>query len=266
MKYFRPTRLIISAVLFMTFVPLFGCARGATVPEAQTQNDDPQYDDNPHPENIDSKSILGKLRDKDKIVYFALGDSLTEGLYSDNQSSNFYMQFPELITREAQVQVTSAKVAEVGKTVSNFGIQMVQQVINYQPDLVTIGFGTNDAAYGVDATNLGNFETNMNSLIKQLKDKTKAQIVLLTTWSSKDGKYLENDKIYDQKIKDIAKKNKVAVADLSTLWKEHPELSENGNGYSEAYQLQKDNMHPNQQGHNEIAELLFETISKNKAQ
>jgi len=135
-------------------------------------------------------------------------------------------------------------------------------LIDQQPDITTIEFGTNDSAYGTDSKNLGDFTNNLDTLISRVKSETNSKILLLTTWSPSDGKYIENDVIYDRQIKNIAKKYDVPIVDLSTIWKNNPKVTANDLGYSQVYDRQKDQFHPNQLGHQEIARLLYETVQK----
>jgi Lysophospholipase L1 and related esterases len=84
----------------------------------------------------------------------------------------------------------------------------------------------------------------------------------MTTWSPSDGKYIQNDAVYDQKIKAIAQKYGVTVVDLSTIWKDDPAVTKNDLSYSQVYNRQKDTFHPNQVGHDKIAQLLYTTTKK----
>lgn len=209
-------------------------------------------------------TILSELKKSPKktLKYHALGDSLSVGLFSNDQTTRFTTLFTKDLTKLTGRQVTEANTSMVGKTATNFGISHVQDVINDQPDLVTIEFDTNDAAYGIDETNVNNFVKNLDSIVQQVQSQTKAKIILVTTWSPSNGKYRANDQIYDQKIKAIAKKYHVPVADLSTIWKNNPDVTKNSLGYDKNYAILRDQFHPNQQGHDQIAKLLEKVIQQ----
>lgn len=208
------------------------------------------------------KTILETLKDspKQELKYAALGDSLSVGLFSNDQADRFSSRFTKELAQQTHKPVEESNTSSVGKTVTNFGINHVQEVIAQNPDLITVEFGTNDAAYGIDPTNVNNFVTNLDAVVSQLKSQTKAQILLMTAWSPSNGKYIENDKIYDQKIKEIGQKYHVPVVDLSTIWTNNPDVTKNDLGYSNIYNIQKDEFHPNQQGHTAIADLLMKTV------
>ncbi|ALB29773.1 SGNH/GDSL hydrolase family protein [Companilactobacillus heilongjiangensis] len=209
-----------------------------------------------------NKFMLTDLRNSKKksLVYYALGDSLSVGLFSKNLDSNFTTLFNDYLKKGTGKEVTEVNNSSVGKTVTNFGLPNVQNLINHRPDIVTIEFGTNDSAYGVDYKNLRNFTNNLDTLVRRIKNETDAQILLMTTWSPSNGKYIDNDLIYDRKIKDIGKKYAVTVVDLSTIWKHNPKVTENDLVYSQVYHRRKDQFHPNQSGHDEIAKLLYKTV------
>ncbi|WP_164507222.1 SGNH/GDSL hydrolase family protein [Companilactobacillus furfuricola] len=213
------------------------------------------------------KTILEtfKKSSKKQLQYYALGDSLSVGLFSDNQNTRFSTLFTKSLEDKTDKQVVESNTSSVGKTVTNFGIDHVQEVIAKHPDIVTVEFGTNDAAYGVDPVNVNNFVTNLNSVISELKHQTKAEIILMTCWSPSNGKYITNDQVYDQKIKEIGQKYQVPVVDLSTIWKNNPNVTKNDLGISSVYNIQKDEFHPNQSGHQAIADLLIKTVEETKA-
>lgn len=212
---------------------------------------------------VDQKqTILTDLKKtkKKNLIYYALGDSLSVGLFSNDMNSRFTTLFNNDLKKGTGKDVIEINNSSVGKTVTNFGLPNVQDLINHQPDIVTIEFGTNDSAYGVDSKNLGDFTNNLDTLINRVKQETTAQILLLTTWSPSDGKYISNDETYDHEIQNIGKKYNVTVVDLSTIWRNNPKVTENDLGYSQVYNRAKDQFHPNQIGHEEIAKLLYKTV------
>lgn len=211
------------------------------------------------------KTILTSLKDSQKktLVYYALGDSLSVGLFSNSQDGRFTTLFKNDLQKGTDKSVTEINNSSVGKTVTNFGLPNVQNLIEQQPDIVTIEFGTNDSAYGVDNKNLGDFINNLDTVVQEVKSETKAQILLMTTWSPSDGKYIANDEVYDRQIKRIGQKYNVPVVDLSTIWRNNPQVTKNDLGFSQVYNRSKDTFHPNQLGHEKIAQLLYETV-KNK--
>lgn len=211
-------------------------------------------------------TVLDSLKSSSKkqLQYYALGDSLSVGLFSDSQATRFSTLFAKSLESKTGKPVIESNTSSVGKTVTNFGVHHIQDVVAKQPDIITVEFGTNDAAYGVDPTNVNSFVTNLNTVVSQLKSQTKAQIILMTSWSSSNGKYIENDRLYDQKIKEIGKKYQVPVVDLSTIWTNNPAVTKNDYGVSNVYNIQKDEFHPNQQGHQAIADLLIKTVEETK--
>lgn len=201
---------------------------------------------------------------KPQLTYCAFGDSLSVGLFSEQKTRRFSTQLASSLQQQLHRKVIEKNTSAVGKTVTNFGIGHVEDVINAKPDLVTIEFGTNDAAYGTYPLNFNNFSNNLDATVSRIRHETQAQILLLTTWSSNKGKYIESDRIYDQKIKEIRQRYGVTVVDLSQIWKNNPEVTRNDQGMSKIYNIQKDEFHPNQYGHDQIVSLLEKTINNTK--
>lgn len=123
------------------------------------------------------KLILDTFKESSKkqLQYYALGDSLSVGLFSNSQTTRFSTLFTKSLTDKIGKPVVESNTSSVGKTVTNFGVLHIQDLIAKQPDIVTVEFGTNDAAYGVDPTNVNNFVTNLNTVVSELKKKTKAK-------------------------------------------------------------------------------------------
>lgn len=231
--------------------------------KAQSSKSVPVKTENKSKKDVPKKiTILSSLKDSKKktLVYYALGDSLSVGLFSNNQNDRFTTLFAHELQTGTGKKVIEVNNSSVGKTVTNFGLPNVQNLIDQQPDITTIEFGTNDSAYGTDAKNLGDFTSNLDNLLSRVKNETKSKILILTTWSPSDGKYIENDAIYDQRIKSIAAKYDVTVVDLSSIWRNNPSVTKNDAGFSQTYNRQKDQFHPNQVGHQEIAKLLYKTV------
>ena len=101
-------------------------------------------------------------------------------------------------------------------------------------------------------------------IVDTLQEKTKAQIILMTTWSPKGGEHAADDKQFDQIVYKIAKQKNLPVADLSTIWEHNDDVTgPAGKTISDfSDYLTRDNFHPNQLGHDKIAELLNKELNR----
>ncbi|MQS76231.1 SGNH/GDSL hydrolase family protein [Companilactobacillus halodurans] len=259
-------RYLLVAILVLLMVVGVGCGQEQAT-KSKTTNTKTERQEKKSPtkkttKKNTKKTMLIDLKDskKDKLVYYALGDSLSVGLFSNNQNSRFTTLFKDKLQQGTGKNVTEINNSSVGKTVTNFGLPNVQSLIDQNPDIVTIEFGTNDSAYGIDSKNLGDFTNNLDTLVQKVQSQTKAKILLMTTWSPSDGQYIDNDAVYDRKIKEIGQKYNIPVIDLATIWRNNPKVTENDLNYSQVYNRTKDNFHPNQLGHDKIAQLLYQTV------
>lgn len=211
-------------------------------------------------------TVADKLKNSSKknLVYAPLGDSLSVGLFADSKASRFTTLFTKDIEKATGKKVSEQGISVVGKTASNFGVYQVNSIAAKDPDIVTVEFGTNDAAGGASASALNAYETSMNQIVDTLQKKTHAQIILMTSWSPADGKNIEADKQFDQVIYKIAKQKNLPVADLSTIWEHNDSVTgPAGKTISDfSDYLTRDNFHPNQLGHDKIAELLNSKLNQ----
>lgn len=211
-------------------------------------------------------SILAKLKriNKKELVYVPFGDSISVGLFADNNSQKFTELVRQDIAKKTSKTVTGNQVAEVGKTATNFGVPNLQNIINQNPDLVTIEFGTNDAVGGVNNVFFDQFKSSMEQIITSLQQNTHAQLVLVTTWSPPNGRYAENDLAYDKEIIALGQKFNIPVANLQSIWQNDasivgpvgatiPDFSTFG---------VRDDFHPNQKGHQSIANKVMQVIEQ----
>jgi lysophospholipase L1-like esterase len=172
-----------------------------------------------------------------KIVCF--GDSITKA---------WVERFNEAIREEySYVEVINEGV--VSQTTNN-ALERLQDIINYKPQVVTLGFGMNDWRKNVDRVT---FMTNIKKIVSALQEK-RIRVILLTinpdnTRNTVTPKLIQ----YNQDIKDIAYEKKVRIADVYSLWvKELPNVSEG------LY----DEIHPNDVGNRIIIKSLMQIVPR----
>jgi len=211
-------------------------------------------------------TMASKLKDskKQQLVYAPFGDSLSVGLFANSKSQRFTTQFAKDISHQTGKKVTEQGISEVGKMASNLGISQVNNIVAQHPDIITIEFGTNDAAGGATSSALNNYESSMNTIIKTLQDNTQAQIILMTTWSNNGGIHVAADKEFDQIVYHLGKTYDLPVVDLSKIWDGNNNVTgPSGTNVNDfATWGSRDNFHPNQLGHDEIAKLLSKELVK----
>lgn len=209
------------------------------------------------------------------ITLIAFGDSTT----APRESLRVYA---ELLEDQLRVQHPSARVLNAGVRGNNTQDatnRFQQDVIDHNPDLVILQFGINDSAIDVwkqppadqPRVSLAAYKTNLGSFVRTLKARG-IRIVLMTPnplmWTPKlrelygrppyDPKDPEGMNrlldTYSEVIRKLAVQEKVSLVDVAQAFRDHARRS------GSLDDLLLDGMHPNQQGHRIVAELLSKTV------
>ncbi len=126
---------------------------------------------------INSKWILKLKRflfRPKKFVYVAIGDSTVEGIGASHSSKSF----PSLVFKKIKQDKKEAVFYNLGKggaKVRDVVESQLAKTVELNPDLVTISVGGNDLHR---RTKLKHFEKDFLHLIKTLKEKTDAEIIV----------------------------------------------------------------------------------------
>jgi lysophospholipase L1-like esterase len=159
--------------------------------------------------------------------------------------------------------------------------RLQSDVLRYQPRIVVMQFGINDSAIDVwqkpPATKsrvpVEDFIANYRALIAEAQ-KAKSKVILMTTnplrWTGKlrelygkppynpdveDGFESATLALYNDAIRDLAKELKLPLVDVRAAY---PEFAEKHKASIE--EMLSDGMHPNDLGHQLVAELLVPVI------
>lgn len=210
----------------------------------------------------------------------AFGDSITAPRKNVITYSDIIRE--EFKKKNLDVKVINSGVG--GNTSSMAKERFEKDVLAHKPDLVIIQLGTNDAAVDVwknppasaPRVPIDVYEQNLREFITKLKAQ-KAKIILVTMpptrWTEKMkemyGKppYNPNDEFgwnvilndYVQRMRDVAKKEKVILVDLSKEYYKYHKVK--GQTMDDLY---LDGLHPNNKGQQLEAALLLKEIKKLK--
>lgn len=177
-----------------------------------------------------------------KLIF--LGDSLTEG-YGVSQE----LAFPQLVQKKMNQEKLDWVVVSSGSSGSTSAstLSRLKWVAKEKPDVVFILMGSNDALRGLEVSQT---EQNIDVALSWAKQQ-KIKIILGQLYAPPNY-----GKIYDQKFREIfprlAKKHQAILA---------PFLLEQVAG--KASLNQADGIHPNEKGHQIIADQLFLFLKKN---
>lgn len=204
----------------------------------------------------ETKETSSSPRPLDKVVYSPMGDSISTGLIVKSEDQRFTNILAKLIEEAYDVQVEQKGIFKDGARASDFGISSIEDIKKQKPNLVTIEYGTNDLLDYKDEQSLKQFETNLSYIVTELQ-KQNTFIVLVTTWNRDPDK----SQLYDDIIFKVGSKYDVPVANIRGLWTTRtdtidPKSSDN---FLKNKNIKND-MHPNEKGHEEIAKRIFQTI------
>lgn len=252
--------IILLTVMLTVFV-VAGCSNNTTTKHTKTKTEQKVK---PKKEKPVKKTIATELKNSKKktLVYSPLGDSLSVGLLSDNSKDKFTTQFTNAIAKETGKPVKEEGTSSIGKTATNFGLPQVSTIIAQNPDIVTVEFGTNDAADVNNQQALPNYQNSIHEILDQLQSKTHAKIILMTTWSPNNGPYVANDLKFDQVIIKEGKDCHLPVVNLSKIWQGDSTVTGSSAQATQTWSGRHDNFHPNQKGHDEIAQALIKVLNQ----
>lgn len=193
----------------------------------------------------------------EKLIYSPMGDSLAFGVGVTNENKKYVSLLAQQINKKLgyEVEVSEGAVFP-GKGLKDEGIPNLPNVIAEQPDFVTIEFGTND----LNENNKNSysspqeFKEQLEYLIDTLKDESAKplKILLVTTWNSG-----QKSLAYDYVIASVAKEKNIPVANIQSVWQNRTDTF-GPKGYEDFTGALSDGWHPNDQGHEEIAKLMFD--------
>ena len=179
---------------------------------------------------------------KKTIVFF--GDSLSAGYGLDEPT----LAFPGLIQRKLDslkmdYQVVNAGVS--GET-SSGGVGRIDWILNQPVDVFVLELGANDGLRGIPVeTTAKNLQTIMDS-VKSKNPSVKIILAGMQVPPNMGAKYANAFKAI---FPTLAEKNKVALI---------PFLLEGVGG--EPALNQADGIHPNEEGHRKVAEVVWQTV------
>ena len=138
-------------------------------------------------------------------------------------------------------------------------------VLAHNPDLVIIGFGTNDAYIdgsdpeGPSRIPLANYEKNLSSWIESLQEKSVQLILIAPNCLGKKFPRHQNERlyVYVQTVRKLSEKYSTGLVDNYQMFLDFEK--ENNHSMEE---LMLDGIHPNDLGHERIAHQLVREITR----
>lgn len=193
------------------------------------------------------KALSEKLKEKDKMTWLFMGDSITHAALWTKGYDGIAQTFEKYLKDEmGRASDTVINTAVSGATTTSTLNNIEQRLEKYTPDVVSIMLGTNDAA--TEGLTADIYKKNLETIIEKIRNKNKDAVIILRTptpmWNT--GSREANIPQYIAKMKQVADEQNLIYIDQYT------ELQKAFNDYG---WLKKDtvlfgnNLHPGANGH-----------------
>nr|WP_161501621.1 SGNH/GDSL hydrolase family protein [Rhodopirellula sp. SM50] len=199
-------------------------------------------------------TTLQKLRDRQPVSIVLLGDSISTGCNASGwgRGAPFQPAYQDLLVEHLrqhyQADVTLTNLSVGGKS-TPWGVTMIDQVTEQQPDLVILAFGMNDSA----GRSPDEYGQNTAAMIQKTRVTCpQAEFILIASMlGNRDWVRLNHDVFpqYRDQLASLCQPG-IALADMTSVWAEFIKRKKDsdltGNGVN----------HPNDFGHRVYAQVL----------
>ncbi len=190
---------------------------------------------------------VSDLKNGCDVTIVAFGDSITAGYAVRRGFPSFWNERLKQKYPDAKIRLINSGIS--GDTTADGLARLDWAVLGYEPDLVTINFGINDAAFGID---LEEFKGNLKQMIMRITAGPRSEILLLSSQPLETPGF---DKIvlkYYDAIKEVAEAKDVGFVDVYAAWMERV-----NQGTPLGSFILPGLDHPNEEGYKIIAEAVM---------
>lgn len=203
---------------------------------------------------LDKIKIL--FESSDPITWVITGNSITHGNFMTHGARSYAELFAEQVRTEMlRFRDIVINTGIAGDNVPRMTDDLEHRVLRFNPTVVSIMMGMNDAAAGPEGREA--FRASYNKLIDKLKAESDVLIILHTPNPITTTATRRSDlPAYAQIIREIAAERGVALCDQEKMWNEYMEF----NKTKLIYYIGDGTIHPNEFGHILFAQNLFKTL------
>ena len=148
-----------------------------------------------------------------KVTIVAFGDSITAGYCVRRGFPSFWKAMLAEKYPDARVEMINSGTS--GDTSMDGLARLDWAVLAYEPDLITINFGINDCALGLD---LEEFEMNFVEMARRIRAGPNSEVLLLSSQPLETPPYDRLVQDYYQAIERLAKQMDVGFVDVHGAW------------------------------------------------
>lgn len=193
---------------------------------------------------------INKLTDGMLVTIAAIGDSLTYGWMARKGYLDFFRDMLGEKYPKAKINIINSGIP--GDTAEG-GLQRVHEhVINYDPDMVFIQFGLNDAFTGESPER---YKNNIRAIIENIDENTGSDILLVTSVCLDNSRENEMANNFYQKLEELSQEYKLPIARVHEYWR-----TRIGEGVEFRKLVQADMVHPTVLGYQLMAEAIMQVF------
>ncbi|ABK13990.1 MAG: SGNH/GDSL hydrolase family protein [Methanothrix sp.] len=160
-----------------------------------------------------TRRTVNALRSGCDVVIVAFGDSITAGYAVRHGFPYFWKQALQEKYPDARIEMHNEGVS--GDTTRDGLARLEHSVLYHRPDLVTINFGINDAAYGIG---LDEFRANLSRMVEIILSECCSEIILLSSQPLLTPYYDKLVLDYYSAIGEVAAAMGVGFVDVYAAW------------------------------------------------
>ena len=194
-----------------------------------------------------TRRTVSDLKGGCNVTIVAFGDSITAGFAVRRGFTVFWKKMLQKKYPDAGIKLINS--GDSGNTTIDGLVRLDWDVLAYEPDLVTINFGINDAALGI---NLDEFKLNLRQMIMRIRAGPGSEILLLSSQPLEAPGFDNMILKYYDAIKEVAKDEDVGFVDVYAAWMDRVKAGTPLNSL-----IIPGLDHPNEAGYRIIAEELM---------
>jgi lysophospholipase L1-like esterase len=181
------------------------------------------------------------------VTIVAFGDSITAGYCVRRGFPSLWKELLAEKYPEAVLEMINS--GTCGDTSMDGLARLDWAVLSYEPDLITINFGINDCALGLD---LEEFEMNFVEMVRRIRAGPNSEILLLSSQPLETPPYDRMVLDYYQAVHRVAKEMDVGFVNVYGAW-----MRKVNAGMPLGSMILSGLDHPNEAGYRVIAEELI---------
>jgi acyl-CoA thioesterase-1 len=188
-----------------------------------------------------------ELENGSDLTIVAFGDSITAGYAVRRGFTYFWKEM--LMEKYPHASIELVNSGTCGDTTADGLARLDWDVLSYEPGLVTINFGTNDAVMGLS---LPEFKANLRQMAKRIRGGTGSEILLLSAPPLETPYYNDLVQSYCQATAEAAEEMETGFVDVHVAFMDRVRL-----GVPLSSLMLPGLDHPNEEGYEIIAEELM---------